>query len=357
MTKTVLILVAIMSMSSVAGANEIMDWLDDHAAGIAALDDDASSSAAAVSDGATLLTLESKQHEMYPKPSPDGRNLLVVTWQGKDAWISRRYSENGDPSNRVTFDSRAFDSIAWKSNNKVYYLSGRAGGLGLWEKISDGEGMQRRIRQLDGLLTQPQLLSDGSVIATRLKPLRRKSGHTSHHKHDDFNNWAFPGFTTEIVRFDAHSSEAQMLAEGVNPALSPDGKWIVFSMPTGRSYHLFRMRSDGSELIQITDARSIDVQPSWSADGKSILFTSNRAGNDLRHPKKASWDIWSIGIDGRHLAQVTFDKAHDGAARMGRDGRIYFHSDRPVGKAIQRARDFSGSSAHGYHIWSVRMPN
>jgi len=333
-------------------ANEIMDWLDDHAAGIAPSVTSAGQAKVVTADAATLLTLENKQTEMYPQPSPDGRYLLTVSWKGKDAWISRRYSENGDPANRTTFDVRALDSIHWKNNDKVYYLSDRAGGLGLWEKISDGEGMQRRIQRLSGILTQPILLPDSVIIATRLKPISRKTKQTGHRKHDDFNNWTFPGYVAEIVRFD-NDGHAHKLADGVNAALSPDGKWIAFSMPTGRSIHLFRMRTDGSELIQITDARSVDVQPSWSNDGQSILFTSNRANNDLRHPKKAGWDIWSIGIDGRALTQITFDKAHDGGARMGKDGRIYFHSDRTITKAMLAEHQIKSGSSRGYHIWTI----
>ncbi len=354
MRKTVLLAMALIFSMPVAQASDIMDWLDEHAAGTAARSGDAVVSA----DAATLLTLENKQNEMYPQPSPDGRYLLTVTWQGKDAWISRRFSENGDPANRVSFDERALDSIHWKNNSKVYYLSGRAGGLGLWEKISDGEGMQRRIQRLDGILTQPVLLADGSVIATRLKPISRKSGIKTyrHKKHDDFNNWTFPGFVSEIIRYNGKGA-VHVLAEGVNPSLSPDGEWIAFSMPTGRSIHLFRMRIDGSDLIQITDARSVDVQPSWSNDGKSILFTSNRADNDLRHPNKSGWDIWSIGIDGRNLVQITFDKARDGGARMSRDGRIYFHSDRAITKAMRTEHQVKSGSSHGYHIWTINSSN
>jgi len=349
MLKAVLFMIALVSMGPVTQANEIMDWLDDHASIIPSKGD------RAPSDAATLLTLENKQNEMYPLPSPNGRYLLTVTWQGKGAWISRRYSENGDPANRVTFDDRALDSIHWKNNDKVYYLSGRAGGLGLWEKISDGEGMQRRVQRLSGLLTQPLLLPDGNIIATRLKPIKRKIKQSRHSKRDNFNNWTNDGFFAEIIRFDKDGN-VQVLSEGVNPSLSPDGKWVAFSMPTGRSIHLFRMHTDGSDLIQITDARSIDVQPSWSNDGKSILFTSNRASNDVRHPKKSGWDIWSIGIDGRSLVQLTFDKAHDGGAQMGSDGRIYFHSDRTISKTMRAGRQVKSASSRGYHIWTITTP-
>jgi len=354
MRKTVFFLIALIFLAPAAQASEIMDWLDEHAAGIVPMDDRGVSAPA---DAATLLTLENKQNEMYPLPSPDGRYLLTVTRQGQDAWVSRRFSENGDPANRVSFDGRALDSMHWMNNDKVYYLSDRAGGLGLWEKISDGEGMQRRIQRLDGILAQPVLLADSAIIATRLKQVSRKSKIKTHRhtKHDGFNNWTFPGFVTEIIRYDGNGT-AHVLSEGVNPSLSPDGEWIAFAMPTGRSIHLFRMRTDGSELIQITDARSVDVQPSWSNDGKSILFTSNRAANDLRHPKKSGWDIWSIGIDGRNLLQITFDKARDGAARVGSDGRIYFHSDREVSKTLRAEHQIKSGSSHGYHIWTMNPP-
>ncbi|MFQ5345578.1 MAG: TolB family protein [Mariprofundus sp.] len=354
MQKTVWVLMAIIFSVPAAQASDIMEWLNEHAVGSAS-----NTSRTVVADAATLLTLEDKQSEMYPQPSPDGRYLLTLTRQGKDAWVSRRFSENGDPANRVSFDDRALDSMRWLNNEKVYYLSDRAGGLALWEKISDGEGMQRRIQRLDGLLTQPILLADSSIIATRLKPVSRKSARIKTHrrsKHDDFNNWTYPGFIAEIMRFDGFGA-AHVLSEGVNPSLSPDGQWIAFAMPTGRSIHLFRMRTDGSELIQITDARSVDVQPSWSTDGKSILFTSNRADNDFRHPGKSGWDIWSIGIDGRNLVQITFDKARDGAAQMGRDGRIYFHSDRKVSKALRIEHQLKSGSARGYHIWTIKRVN
>lgn len=348
----VMIMAALLMPASVSNAAGVMDWLQEHAAHLPASDQAARPAA----DAASLLTLENRETEMYPLPSPDGRYLLCVSWRGNDAWISRRFSENGDPANRVTDDKRAFDSIHWQGDDKVYFLSNRAGGLGLWQKIADGEGMQRRLLRLSGKLTHPILLADGAVIATRFKPVRATGKHPARHQQDAFNNWKFPGFTTEVVRYDRDGGEAKVLSEGVNPALSPDGKWIVFAMPTGRSTHLFRMRTDGADLIQITDARSTDVQPSWSKDGKSILFTSNRAHNDLRHPKRSNWDIWMIDIEGRNLQQITFDKARDGGARMGRDGRIYFHSDRAIDAATRKQHQITSGSAHGFHIWVIGPP-
>jgi len=346
MKKTILIILGLMAIAPSARAEGILDWLKP------AVVETPGGRKAVLADAAELLTLEPGETEMYPKPSPDGHFLLVRSAKGRNTWISRRYAENGDPANRVTDDIRANDSIAWKDAGHVYFLSGRAGGLGLWEKISDGEGMLSRLLELRGILTQPLLLSDGTIIAVRLtsanQPVNRKS------RSDGFNNWNIPGFRTNIVCVHANGSP-RVLSEGVNPALSPDGKWIAFSMPVGRSIHLFRMHPDGSGLVQITSARSVDAQPAWSADGKWIVFTSNRAHVNMRNTHKGNWDIWAINPDGRNLMRLTKNKARDGAPRMGPDGRVYFHSDRPVSRQLREQRQVK-NAPRGFHIWSIAFP-
>ena len=347
MRKTMFIILSLVAMTSPAMAEGLLGWLKPAVTGTGG-------KTIVLADSAELLTLEPGETEMYPKPSPDGRFLLVQSSKGRSTWISRRYAENGDPAGRVTDDIRANDSIHWKDTTHVYFLSGRAGGLGLWEKISDGEGMLRRLLELHGILTQPLLLPDGALIAVRLTPAGSQTANRNA-RSDGFDNWDFPGFRTSLVRIHADGG-THVLSEGVNPALSPDGKWVVFSMPTGRSMHLFRMHPDGSELVQITSARSVDVQPSWSLDGKWVLFTSNRAHADMRKTRKSNWDIWAINPDGRNLIQLTKDKARDGAPHMGTDGQVYFHSDRPVSKQMREKRQVK-HVPRGFHIWAVALPD
>jgi len=346
MKKSFLIILSLIALMPSAMAAGLLDWLEPAVIGTG-------TKHVIPSDTAELLTLEAGETEMYPKPSPDGRFLLVLSGKGRHTWVSRRYAENGDPANRVTEDIHANDSIAWKDASHVYFLSGRAGGLGLWEKISDGEGMLRRLLELRGKLTQSLLLPDGTVIAVRLTPAGNPPAKRSP-RSDGFDNWGITGFHTSIVRIRADGSR-HVLSEGVNPSLSADGQWIVFSMPVGRSSHLFRMHPDGSELVQITSARSVDVQPSWSPDGKWIVFTSNRAHADMRNTRKSNWDIWAINPDGRGLVQLTKDKARDGAPRIATDGRVYFHSDRPVSRQLREQRQVK-NAPHGFHIWTIALP-
>lgn len=301
------------------------------------------------SDSAKLLTAEPGESEMYPQVSHEGRHLIVTLQSKKASVISRRAIENGDPLNVVTDDARAVDSARWYQGD-VTFLSQRAGSLGLWRKAADGEGVVRRVKELQGEITQPILLTNGSMIAVRFESAGKTRSKASSTR-DRFNNWLVSGYRSEIILVDQHGS-IRVLSQGTNPALSPDGEWIAFSMPVGRSYHLYMMRTDGSELTQLTDERSVDVQPTWSQDGKWVVFTSNRAKADMRKPKNSNWDIWAIDREGRNLTQLTMDEARDGAPAVGKDGRVYFHSDRKISKAEKALRNLKGSTGK-FHIWSI----
>lgn len=349
MLRAIMLTAALLMAVPAMQAAEMFDWLKP-------VTPAALSGKAEPSDAAELLTLEPKENEMYAKVAPDGRMFLAVSHNGRQAWVSRRFAENGDPANVVTDDIHALDSFGWLDDQNVYFLSERTGGLGLWVKAADGLGMVRRLNELNGRLTQPVPMSDGSLIAVRLLPAAAKiKGRARPRRHDDFINWEFPDFNPHIVRIERDGGE-RVLSKGVNPAVSPDGRWLAFAMPVGRSVHLFRMRVDGSELVQLTDTRSVDVQPTWSPDGKWLVFTSNRAKAEMRQKSKSNWDLWAIDREGRNLTQLTRDPARDGGASVGRDGRVYFHSDRKVSKAEQERHQMKGTKA-GFHIWTVRLPS
>jgi Tol biopolymer transport system component len=346
--RNVWFILSVMVFAPSVHAEDLLDWLQTKAAEVQQI-----SKARELTDNAELLTLEPGENEMYPKVSPDGRTMLVVSGKRRKAAITLRLVENGDPLNVVSEnDELALTSYAWHGQNHVIFLSQRAGGLGVWEKPVGGQGAIRRLYRLVGNVVDPVVLDDGSLIAVRLFA-------TSNQKHkaakpDGFSNWKASGVQAHLVHISREGAEND-LAAGVNPAVSPDGRQLAFSMKAGRSRHLFMMNVDGSDLVQLTDERSIDVQPAWSPDGKWIVFTSNRGRADMRQPKKSNWDIWAIARDGRNLTQLTYNKARDGAPNVGTDGRVYFHSDRKVGSDEQELHQVRGSTS-GFHIWSVNLP-
>jgi Tol biopolymer transport system component len=66
----------------------------------------------------------------------------------------------------------------------------------------------------------------------------------------------------------------------IAPSWSPDGKKIVYSSNVNGNYALFSMNADGSAQTQIHLAKGVDeTQPVWSPDGTKIAYQSNAFGD------------------------------------------------------------------------------
>ena len=64
-----------------------------------------------------------------------------------------------------------------------------------------------------------------------------------------------------------------------NPSFSPDGRWILFTSERGGSADIYRAHLDGSGLERLTDAPAFDDQAALSPDGMTLAFVSSRSGN------------------------------------------------------------------------------
>jgi hypothetical protein len=99
--------------------------------------------------------------------------------------------------------------------------------------------------------------------------------------------------------------------EGVNaPRWSPDGRTIVYQVD-GRNQkigNLFALDVASGKVTQLTDLEQISsglwyMSPSYSLDGRSILFTSPSTGKDDRQV----WHLWSIPASGGEPTLVVRD--------------------------------------------------
>jgi eukaryotic-like serine/threonine-protein kinase len=77
----------------------------------------------------------------------------------------------------------------------------------------------------------------------------------------------------ELVRYDAKSAQFVPLLSGISAdsvSFSKDGLWVAYvSFPEGT---LWRSKSDGSQRIQLTYPPLVAVLPSWSPDGRQVVF-------------------------------------------------------------------------------------
>jgi len=72
------------------------------------------------------------------------------------------------------------------------------------------------------------------------------------------------------------------------PMISRDGSRIVFNSNRDRfGFGIFVMNADGSAQTRITARRVFDMQPSWSPDGRWVVFARDR---------NRSWEIFKIAV-------------------------------------------------------------
>jgi dipeptidyl aminopeptidase/acylaminoacyl peptidase len=86
------------------------------------------------------------------------------------------------------------------------------------------------------------------------------------------------------------------------PAFSPDGKRVAFNRWLGLGAHeIFLIELDGSYLRPLTDDRQDNGGFAWSADGESIVLSSNRSG---------VFGLWRFPVGGGEPEWLGFEEAY-----------------------------------------------
>jgi Tol biopolymer transport system component/imidazolonepropionase-like amidohydrolase len=86
------------------------------------------------------------------------------------------------------------------------------------------------------------------------------------------------------------------------PSWSPDGKTLVFQGYRDGGYDLWAVDADGTRLRQLTRGPHDDREPAWAPDGRTIAFASDRGG---------SYDIWLLEVATGAVRRVTSDPGDD----------------------------------------------
>ncbi|MEE8571800.1 MAG: hypothetical protein V3T20_00920, partial [Gemmatimonadota bacterium] len=115
------------------------------------------------------------------------------------------------------------------------------------------------------------------------------------------------------------------LASILSPTWAPNGKSVVFSGLTRSGYSdLYRLQIEEDRLEQLTSDRYQDVDPSFSPDGSTVVFTSDRTV----FGRNGALNLFLLEVESRRIRHLTYGAWRDEAPRWASDGKIYFTSDR-----------------------------
>ena len=211
--------------------------------------------------------------DIVPSWSPDGKRIAFMSRRNENWEIYVMDADGGNPQN-ITNNPNSDSSPSWSPDGKWIVFSSdrdgnRDGNRNNYEiYVMDADGNnQQRLTDNDFYDTHPSWSPDGKRIAF----MSRRDGHFI----GEF------GLSSEIYVMDADGKNTRRLTNNrkrdLSPSWSPDGKWIVFSADRKGddvNHEIYVMDADGKNTRRLTNNRVDDLSPSWSPDGKHIVFAS-----------------------------------------------------------------------------------
>jgi Tol biopolymer transport system component len=94
-----------------------------------------------------------------------------------------------------------------------------------------------------------------------------------------------------------------------------------------QNMEIFAADLDGKNLRRLTNSKGYDAECSYSADGRQIVFCSDRGGNP---------NLYIMDADGSNVRQLTHEKGYNGGPFFSPDGKwVVYRSDRKQESLLQ----------------------
>ncbi len=148
--------------------------------------------------------------------------------------------------------------------------------------------------------------------------------------------------TNAIVRVDLASGAVRTIVESARdvhwafPHLSPDGRWVAVSrwLPGAHLDVVVLDVATGRQAVQVTDDRAVDLAPTWSPDGRWLLWSSDRSGIPNILAAEVDPGTGRVG-EARRVTDVLTGAAYPTVDPQGR--WVYFSGYHAYGWDVERA--------------------
>ena len=213
-------------------------------------------------------------------PSPDrSKGYVWGVFPGYDIYLA---TDDGRIQKKLT-DAPGYDAEAtvnWKTG-KIVYTSLASGDLDLWTMQPDGSH-KRQITRSTGYDGGAAFSRDGSKLVWRANHPKTSETMTRY-KELLAENLTAP-MKMELMIADADGKNPRQITNygcaSFAPSFTPDGKKIIFSSNKNecdsRHFELFLINVDGTGLEQVTSFGGFTSFAEFSPDGKKLVFCSDR---------------------------------------------------------------------------------
>lgn len=176
------------------------------------------------------------------------------------------------------YDAEA--TVNWKTG-KIVYTSMQSGDIDLWTMKSDGSD-KKQITKIEGYDGGAVFSRDGKKLVWRAN--HPNTPETEKRYRELLSDNLTSPMKMELFLADADGKNAKQITNfgcaSFAPTFTPDGKKILFSSNKhncdGRKFELYLVNLDGSGLEQVTDFGGFTAFPEISPDGKKLVFASDK---------------------------------------------------------------------------------
>ena len=232
-----------------------------------------------------------------PHVSKDGK-WIAYTLSGQ-IWIIP--IEGGEPHAVTTKGSTARNPVWTPDGKALSFLSDRATEhTQVWAlkfgRFGEAEQITKLKRSANSIKWSPQ--GDKLLFVFKDKKMEKSDPNTPQHPADNTEKpWVIDRLDFKADRADGYITDR-------------------------RRNHIYIYDIAKEKVIQITSGDYDDSEPSWSPDGKTIAFASNRS----KHPdRNYNTDIWLVSADntdkGQKLTQLTTHRGPDSSPVWSPDGK------------------------------------
>lgn len=254
----------------------------------------------------------SAESEFDPAASPDGRLIAYSGLAADNPHGSQIFLMDADGSHprRLTFSEFADGAPSFSPDGSriVFYRASvwREAHMGgyRWNGVDivtvgvDGSAEERLTSEQFYGVTGPCFSPDGERIVFAGEGSRNRAANDSSSMDVLVLNTR-TGDLARLTHGPKHPESDYHWFDNREPSYSPDGRHIVFTSDRTEPYQheIWLMQSDGSDLRQVTIKQAQCSNPVFCPDGKSILYLRDQRGRDR-------YELWQVDVDGGNQRRI-----------------------------------------------------